>query len=503
MTMFRKPRGAARGGDRDGTFRPPPSQRGKSRVRRQRAALLAVGVLVLAGAGAGIGVIASSGGASQPVLCAAQAPPLRVFRDGAECVGVTDGSYVFAPSLAGVEREIAAQDAQVVREGSYVTVAFLTPLTTTAGSDVSLGRIRDELNGAYAAQFYANARDGEAVYPRIRLVLANEGSGEQAWRQVVGQLLAMTGPGGGRLVAVIGMGISINQTVLGARELSRAKIPMIGNVITGDGLDGTTIPGLARVVPSTSEQVATLVRYLKASGGIRDAFLVSDSDTSDIYTAGLASDFQSQFGARITGREPFGPGSGIGDELSIIATDVCARTGPPPLVIYAGRENVLPLFIDQLKAQADCDGQDLTVLTGSDADALSTGTTNSGQPGPGNPASVSVIYPGIANLGKLTGQFQQTFAATSRPAGAGLGDTWTIVTYNAMIAAARAISLADGGSTTPPKASAVAGTVLLLNGDNAVQGAAGPFSIGPEGDVTNLDIPVLRLAAGVTETLSP
>jgi hypothetical protein len=183
-------------------------------------------------------------------LCAPSPPPLQVFTDRGECVGTTDGTFLFDPGstqadrgITRAERDIATENEKVVRQGHYVTVALLTPLTWSSLSSVTLARIQDELEGAYAAQYNANVR--QAVNPQIRLVLANEGSLEQGWSPVVSQLKQLTAPPS-RLVGVIGMGLSVTQTVAGAQALSAAGIPMVGSVFTADTLDWQHIPGLAR-----------------------------------------------------------------------------------------------------------------------------------------------------------------------------------------------------------------------------------------------------------------
>jgi len=463
---------------------------------------LGLGLLTVSGLGVGVG-LSVTGPSGQPALCAPSAPPLQVIRDGTECVGVTDGSYIFAPGIASIEHDIAKENANVVRQGHYVTVALLMPLTSTATSDVSPARIADLVNGTYAALHYADAAQGEDVYPRIRLVLANEGSQEQAWHQVTGQLEAMTGSSD-HLVAVIGMGISVAQTVDGARALSKAGIPMIGAVTTADSLDWSGIPGLARIAPSTSQQAGALASYLRAHGGIRSSFLVSDSNTSDLYTGKLTRDFQAQFAKSIIGNEPYGSGPEVGNEFGLIADNVCGSS-PPPVVIYAGREVVLPDFIRRLQGAPNCDGKQITVLTGGDADGLPAGITVA-QHGPASqpdPAQVSVVHTATAHLAEISAQFRQNFMAASSPDLAGLSDTWTLSAYDSMAAAAKAISLATAGFSALPQPSLVLNTIPLMNGQHGVQGATGAFSIDPTGQKSGQTIPIIKLSSGSAQTLSP
>jgi ABC-type branched-subunit amino acid transport system substrate-binding protein len=381
-----------------------------------------------------------------------------------------------------------------------VTVALLTPLTWSPQSVVSLTRIRNELEGAYVAQHAANVV--QDVNPKIRLVLANEGSLEQGASRVVGQLKAMIAAPD-RLVAVTGMGISVDATVTAARALSAANIPMIGSVITGDTLDWTHVSGLARVAVTSEEEVSRIAAYLKAHGGLGTAFLVSDTDKGDLYTSGLRADFEAAFGAHVSGEEPYGPRLAIGNEFTLIADDVCGTPGPPPAVIYAGREAVLPNFIQQLEGTPSCNGKHLTLLTGSDAEGLDPRSlaAQSGKSQQPNPAQVSVIYAGLANPGDITPQFRTLFTASFGTTG--IDDPWMIETNNAMAAAARAIALATGNSNTPPPSLAVLDAIPLLNRQHMVQGATGPFGIGPDGNVMNPDIPVFIIADGTRRLLSP
>ena len=149
-------------------------------------------------------------------------------------VGVTDGSYVFAPPLAAIEKTIKNQDANAQKTGDYVSIALLTPLTSAPGSDVTLSRIQQQMEGAATAQAYLNRQDFK---PAIRLLLANEGSQQQAWPQVVRQL--QDWPADQNLVAVVGVGLSTTDTVQAARQLASGTIPlpMIGSIDTGDGLN--------------------------------------------------------------------------------------------------------------------------------------------------------------------------------------------------------------------------------------------------------------------------
>lgn len=136
-----------------------------------------------------------------------------VCRVDGECVGVTDGSFIFDPVFVDVQEKIATENAKVRAESHpCVTVALLDLLTPTVTSATSVEGIRSELEDAYTAQLRIN----ESVRPadshsRIRLVLANQGSTLEQWGPVAAQLTAMTQEGR-PVVAVIGLGISVKKT---------------------------------------------------------------------------------------------------------------------------------------------------------------------------------------------------------------------------------------------------------------------------------------------------
>ena len=352
-------------------------------ARRGRWWLLAAGVVAVL---AVVSLVLTLNNAPHPDIPCAPC----VIGDGGQQVGVTDGSFVFDPALGTVEGDIRQADQRLAR-GKYVTVAFLGPLTPSP--DVSIGRIRSWLEGAYIAQQVVN-RSGAGL--QIRLVLANIGSGENQYRPVVRQLDRMT-TGPDPLVAVTGMGISVPQTLSTARLLSQHGIPLVGAVITGDGLSQVSVPGLFRVNPDVRDEVGALAHYLRGAGLGDRAMLIQDNAPGDLYTASLNADFRTGLAGDIQAggfpEEPFNapPNSGaLGAQFSALSGNLCGRN-PPDMILYAGRVDDLPDFIHHLWARGvDCEPRRLiTVVTGSDASSLQ------GQlkPAPGTPRCGSSTRP--------------------------------------------------------------------------------------------------------------
>lgn len=430
-----------------------------------------------------------------------------VIRDGGQWVGVTDGAFVFDPALGTVEGDIRRAN-QGLTPGKYVTVAFLGPLTPSP--DVSISRVRSWLEGAYIAQLAANSASSGAG-PQIRLVLANMGNQEGQYQPVVRQLDQMT-RGRDPLVAVTGMGISVPQTQRAARLLSADDIPMVGAVITGDGLDSSAgIHGLFRVNPDVRDEVSALADYLHGTSLGNRAMLIQDTNGGDLYTESLNSDFRTQLGSYVQAggfpEEPFdaAPGSApLKSQFYALSRNLCGRN-PPNVIFYAGRVADLPDFIRQLWARGEnCEPRHIiTVVTGSDASSLQGQLKR----GPGD-APVQVIYVALAspaelaarpngqNNRKLYQAFGQAFTGKGFSP-ADLSDGWAIMAHDAVTAADQAIievSLAGSRVTSQAVRTELPD---LSAANNSVPGAAGAFEFDPvTGNPTGRDFPVMELTSG-------
>jgi hypothetical protein len=488
------------------SFDPPVSWRGAKRSRRIKGAAAALALALAAGTATGI-YLAVAG----PATCGPTQAPFQLVWNGGECVGVTDGSYVFDPgnpAIATIEHDIEAANASVVSGGNYVTIALLTPLTEPPGgtSDVSLARIADELRGAYLAQQYVNT-EGNLPFG-VRLMLANEGSSEQGEAEAVSQLKQLTAfPG--RLLAVAGMGISVQATETAAQALGvgGSDIPMFGAVTTADPLDNTTNADLVRVVPDVDVQLKALLRVLRQPGqplapARRGAapprvVLVYDRNTQDLYTSSLRKDFENAFPSGLSPDTELPYVSGGPETKGVfgaIARALCpSSAAQPPVVLYAGRESVLGDFVGQLQGAGNCVGKQVTVVTGSDANALSLGSTLSDAGG----AQVTVVYSDI-EPDHVTSGFQHIYQQWIKTTD-GMTDPWLIATYNAMTAAWNAIHLGAVGDPQQPSqltAGDVANALPGLYIGDSLEGATGNFSITTNGDLNSDDVPIIRLADG-------
>ncbi len=435
-----------------------------------------------------------------------------VYEVNGECVGVTDGSYVFGTAFEEVQEKIARENARVrANSSSYVTVALLDPLTPSQTSALPLEQVRNRLEGAYTALRRVNSTSvaGDSR-PQIQLVIANQGSTENhQWQRVLGQLVEMTEQEN-PLVAVIGLGVSTEQTRQRAEDLSRHGIPMVGAVLTADGLDYDHITGLIKTSPSNRHYVEALRDYVERAG-LSSAIMVRDSNSDsgmDLFTQTLEDEFEKQMEDIIEFEPQQFTGMAIPTDTEAglfanVRETICASAANGlQAVLYAGREVDLGSFLESLRNRS-CRSVPLTILTaGSDLGAilkdqeqelrgakltvLSAGTVDAegwGQKVPGTPD-------GYADFLSM---FQKQGFDPEH-----LDDAGAIMMHDALLTAAQAVRLAaPEGSASSPTTGDVRRELTNLNGTlQRVRGASGTLSFSSRspgaGNPLGKPVPVLQ-----------
>lgn len=419
-----------------------------------------------------------------------------------ECIGVTDGSFTFSSSLAPIEGRILAENRQIEKKGSYVTAAYLGPLT--ANNAPTMQRVRTALEGAYIAQRDANS----AGRPPVRLVLANDGSDTSQWQPVVGQLKQLDN-GSDHLVAVVGLQLSTTGTRSAAQRLIQDHIPVVGDLISADTLDGSTIPGLSRVSPPNKLEVEALSQYTSMHPQDQNtALLVDDENTTDLYTSTLAADFRANFKKHIFLTEPYDGESqaDIDSQFQQITHDLCSNQ-PPSTVLYAGRVELLPSFVRQLANRACGTDKMITVITGDDGTALpQSGEVTATLKDPDN-APVSVIYTSVNDPQALSRddnpshqlftRFEQEFTGAGFNAG-DLQDEAPLLAHDALLSVAQAEQNRMGKPISPIT---VGGRLHEMNTPNSyIPGAGGAFEFDSDGDPVCQRLFLLQLTAGAGTT---
>jgi hypothetical protein len=334
---------------------------------------------------------------------------------------VTNGTLFVSsdPAMQNTENEIAAANASATA-GAYYSVVLLDPFTYSTSGTVSQSRMADELQGAYLALAAANAtvaRKHTGV--AIQLLLANEGtSAEEGEREAVGQIENLEGPD--RIVAVAGMGLSTANTETAATALSAVSMPMFGAVTTGDQFNGLDYQGFFQIAPDVDAQVRTLVSHLGLAAPQPVALISSDQKT-DIYSIDLQSNFMTALGYPPPLGEFSYDSATAERQFAGYATTICTsqkskHAGKAPsrslTVLYAGREATLPALVGQFQQASVCAGLTVTIVTGSDSNALPASVTDESDP-PG--ANVTVVYSDIESVANLSQDFVTGAPPRRRP----------------------------------------------------------------------------------------
>ncbi|WP_280267102.1 ABC transporter substrate-binding protein [Nocardia wallacei] len=432
-----------------------------------------------------------------------------------ECVGITDGAYVFDDDLAPVERLIRAENDAIGAE-PYVSVVVMLPMTLHDPDVVTVEWVRHQLQGAHLAQREANRDDmwfGRS--PRIRLLLANPGSGLEHWQTVVDEVQRRRDSE--HIVAVTGIGLSFGTAEEAMRAFSGRQMPVIGSTLTADNL--SEIRGFARVSPTSAAQARAAATYLKQRA--HTALLVHDSNPNDLYPRTLADEFRRSFvddDHRLVGRpEPYiSDADGVESTLHQMMPNVCQAR--PEVVYFAGRSRHIATLITAL-AERPCPRDPITVVTGDDlamygtpSEAVQVALEN----------NVSVIYTGLAHPEawqrhpeSFNGQSVDHFTRRTSDRrcelcyrdlfpGEPLDDGFAVISYDAVATAvwgARKMATSEGRPDNLPPGSPVTAPEILqvlnrMHGEVYVRGASGTISFDERGNPVNKPVPILRLRPG-------
>ncbi|MGK5446284.1 ABC transporter substrate-binding protein [Streptomyces radiopugnans] len=420
----------------------------------------------------------------------------RMEEPRSECVGITDGSYDFAEHLSAVSEKIEQANQDVTKEdGKYVTVAYMTSVTVDENDSNSEESVRHELQGAHLAQ----QRHNEHSTPKIRLLIANTGSGSAHWRHTVDELIELR-DGGEPLVAVTGLGPSTDRNLAALRRLSAAGLATVASTMTATGISG--IEGFVRVAPTNVDEARAAARYLRRKE-IRTAMVVQDVAEENLYADTLGDAFTEEFprGGKehrlVADRKQFD--SSLDDswknELQILSNQLCFHR--PEAVYFAGRGRHLTHFLDAL-AERFCTEWDFIVMTGDDTTNLTDEqvrrATDSG---------VQVFYTGLAHpemwkgeQGGPPGAVQAAFRE------GGLLEQWfgrerhidgqAMMAHDAVLTAARGAQMASKGTRVTGRA--VGRMFQLMEDGGQKRGASGELTFTENGDMRDKKVPILKLA---------
>ncbi len=416
----------------------------------------------------------------------------KIWYDGGECVGISAGSYAFGhPAMTKIETANQDTNCPSTSRPRIVTIGALV----TLGALNAGARADHELEGFAAAVWQANRASGnlsQCQY-RIRLLVAQMGGSEQA---AVDDARDLASSG---VVAVVGMGLSSQQSADAATILNDDKIPMVADVITAEGFDqdgsqadganfggcqsDSSLPGVGpywhqhwqyffRVSYRTFTQVNDALDYVRTLPGSGRYFLVQPTEINDPYTcstlhlltAGLADDGITNDPVNIN-FDPDVPQSTQGSA----ASSICGVNGSVT-VFYSARDVYLSSFLADIiedRKDNECSPSQITVLSQSDAaqlrvpsqfnepsrrEVLHSGLLDGADAWLriyytplADPSIIDVpgrpVPPGFADL-------EAAFTALRMPR-QDLVDGWAIMAYDSVATVATAIAATPAGMSAP------------------------------------------------------
>jgi ABC-type branched-subunit amino acid transport system substrate-binding protein len=489
-------------------------------------AITAVLALVVGGFWAGAPLAAR-------VRCGQFSVSADIWYEGGECVGISDGSYTFGSQFGPVMQKIKALNHESSCEGTGnpvtpVTVGALVTLTSlNAGI-----RAVHELEGFAAALYETRRRGGDlsvCTHP-IHLLIAQAGANEQAATQDA-RLLA-----GRHVVAVVGMGLSNQQSADAAAILDHDQIPMVADVITAEGFDqngsradrpdfgSCTLPsqggqgprgdyehGLGdyffRVAFRAKVQAASVLAELASVARPRQLFVVQPTDTTDPYTCTalplIIGGLSGHAGAPTPKTVDFSPGQQDTTQ-SAAAMEVCSRNGRVT-VFYGARAVDLSTFLDDvilLRQRGECNPRSVTVLSMSDAAQLRVTAPNANleavrrdvlTAAPFTSGWIRMLYTPLADpdllrahppagyLDLTDGLRHDGFATQD------LDDGWAIMAYDALATVASALQRTGSGVTGSQV------QAFIQDAPSPVPGADGPVAFDNAGNRVGAGPGVVRL----------
>lgn len=485
-------------------MRPPETARGRRRRRIRTRLLIVSAVLAVSTLAVGSVVMISN-------MLTSCGDGLERHGRLDECIGLTDGSFVFREEYRQVESLIRAENEFVRQQNAlYVTVVWFEPMTLTNPDSTDAESVRHRLQGAYLAQYRANhpPQGQRPNLPLVRLLLANPGSQAEQWEPVVDQIRDRREAE--HLVAVAGLGQSLDSTRTAVNRLAQYKIPMVAGLITADSMSDPPgqkeVPGFIRVVPTNTDQVSALVQDVKDE--VRTAILVQDTSPNEVYTRDIGSAFRTIFpqdGRRLLPIEEFDSSLGrTVNDFPKMVLEICQEE--PDIVFFSGRAVALLEFLEAL-ADRKCVDQPVRVLTGDSAsnltadqhvkNAVATGValqfTNLAEPAAwngSNPMFFSAESTQYFQEAGGRGYFSSDFPNDSAE------DGQAITSHDAMwtaVLAARGVVALTKDETRAPTADAVVAQFDRMHGTSAVSGASGWISLDENGNPRDKALTIVRL----------
>lgn len=275
-----------------------------------------------------------------------------------ECVGVSDGGYVFHPRIKNLLDEIHKTNREIKASGRpYATVVYfstlsLPPSAIAAGQNLSSDS-PGELAGIAAEQRRLAENGDDSSKLQMRVLVANAGD-RYRFAGAVAQKIVDLIPRDPTIVGAIGFAESRQQVQETIQLLSRRALPMISMTGTFDdlgrrGAGGSYAPSFFPLAPPNSALAGGAARWAKEGipeYGIkpkRRAVVFRDGTADDLYGRDLGDRFITAFGP---GATPVTYADAADIEPEVVAA--CSAKQQPDLMFYAGRAGQFGTFVDAI-----------------------------------------------------------------------------------------------------------------------------------------------------------
>jgi ABC-type branched-subunit amino acid transport system substrate-binding protein len=463
-----------------------------------------------------------------------------------ECIGISDGAFSFdvdplerVPHYAQLKDQVLTklnaghvdearalwQTAGVTNDAEmliyledqrvlqshypYINIVLATILT---GFEFNLGR--DNVQGVYVAQKEINTSCALPRCTQIRILIANSGSGRNSGERATYAsdlaALIVQKAASYRIAGVIGWTFS-GQSISAVQVLAPAHIPMVSPSASSDSLTGTSY--FWRVAAVDSSQAKAVVPY--AIQQLQAKKVAVFYDPTDSYSRSLGEAFIRTFESaahKTVIKEFYTVGKTNTDYMISLLRDALKQAPDLDLIYFSGYADDASPLLDILPTSPTY--SDLRVLGG---DALYvTGSYRSGSYPPnayGRLYFTAFAYPDEWIFQHLSPPrfFCEYATAFSSQAACSGPDPFTkyhytrassdvILAYDATLAFAQAakIVLTNNLSFTPDD---IQQALAKVQGNQAVQGASGQISLGPDGNPINKAVVILRVDAQGNEIL--
>lgn len=333
------------------------------------------------------------------------------------CVGLNleSGAFRAGDPLADLEKKVAEHNAEIRQNAKesgsdFITIVHVNDMAPVPGRDsASLENVRHGIQGALTAV-------SQEENP-VALLLANYGPGGAAQQQARDQI--MRAQQSQHIVAVTGLGQSLETTRSLAKGLSDDGIAVVGALTSGDDMNqapgtepaepGHFIENFFRITPTNTDAAKAAVSYLqKHEEKYPKVMRVQDKNPRDGYSATLGEAFRQAYAQRFGPEENVRNFNSPPERLNDLDRDkymfntftdmrgeICNYK--PDLIYFAGRGVDISSFV-----RAMTDGEcgipsPLTVLTSDDA----TSIINKKLESHGKP--LQVLYTGAGTRGQWDG----------------------------------------------------------------------------------------------------